>query len=245
MFRVFQVLLNDADRLPILPSRQAGSYFVSVTGLSWQIPFEPVHGNCIAATIANDAFTFGPAARYRLSVMQRSTNGALSTEFEVEMTFSESMLTQYVVAGAIGTGLLGLLLALARVVRNSDKTKRLDVLMDFLKFELVLGISIATEAWDIVSDGLVVAAVSNDPIGKSLAMYYYVTFGVSCAASLLAIAIKIQLVVFKLRKRNRAGKGKVEASAAALLRMGDEFDELELQIKEAVGAFLLSMFEVR
>jgi hypothetical protein len=75
--------------------------------------------------------------------------------------------------------------------------------------------------------------------------YYYVTFGVSGVASLLAIAIKLQLVVFKLRKRNRAGKGKVEASAAALLRMGDEFDELELQIKEAVGAFLLSMFEVR
>jgi hypothetical protein len=177
--------------------------------------------------------------------MQRSTNGALSTEFEVEITFSKSMLTQYVVAGTIGIGLLGLLLALARVVRNSDKTKRRDVLLDFVKFELVLGCSIATELWDVVSDSLVVAAVSNDPIGKSLAIYYYITFGVSGVASLLAIAIKLQLVVFKLRKRNRAGKGKEEASAGALLRMGDEFDELELQIKEAVGAFLLSMFEVR
>jgi hypothetical protein len=93
---------------------------------------------------------------------------------------------------------------------------------------------------------LVVAAVSNDPIGKSLAPYYYVGFGLSCAASLLAVTIKIKLVAFKLRKRrSKIGKGGNSPSAKALLQIEEQIDGLELQTKEAVSALLLATFEVR
>ena len=101
------------------------------------------------------------------------------------------------------------------------------------------------EVWDIISCGLVVAAVSNDPIGKPLAPYYYACFGLSCAASLLAVSIKIKLVLLKLRKRSKIGKRGNSPSAKALLRIEEQIDEAELQAQEAVCAFLLAIFEAR
>jgi hypothetical protein len=93
----------------------------------------------MAATIPHEGFTFGAEARYRLSVMRRSSNSRSTSEFEVDVTFANSMLTQYAVAGVVATGLLGLLLALARVVRNTKRAKRLKVIIDFIKYELFLG----------------------------------------------------------------------------------------------------------
>jgi hypothetical protein len=116
------------------------SYYVSVTGLSWQIPFDLLHSNCIVATIPQDRFIFGADAQYHLLVMRRSAAGPSTPEFDVEVTFSDSMLTQYVVVGVIGMGLLCLLLALARVLRNSDPANRLTILLDFVTFELFLGV---------------------------------------------------------------------------------------------------------
>ena len=129
--------MNDADRLPILPTR--GDFYVSVTGLAWQIPFEWIHSNCIAVTIPHEGFILGVDARYRLLAMRRSTDSPSTLEFEVDIAFTNSKLTQYVVAGIIGAGLLGLLLALAYVVRNTSRAKRLEVFIDFIKYELFLG----------------------------------------------------------------------------------------------------------
>ncbi len=106
------------------------------------------------------------------------------------------------------------------------------------------GIGVGVELWDVVSDSLVVAAVSNDPIGKSLAPYYYACFGLSCAASLLAATIKMRLVAFKLRKRSKIGKRGNSPSAKALLQIEDQIDELKLQTQEAAAAFLLAICEV-
>ena len=107
------------------------------------------------------------------------------------------------------------------------------------------GIGVAAEIWDVVSDCLVVAAISHDPTGNSLAPYYYAGFGMSCAASLLAIAIKIKLVAFKLRKRSKIdNKRGVAPAAKALFRIEEQLDELELLTNEAVGAVLLAIFEV-
>ena len=133
-----QILLKDADRLPILPTR-GDFYYVSVTGLAWQIPFELMHSNCIAVTIPHEGFILGVDARYRLLVMRRSTDGPSRLEFEVDVAFTNAKLAQYVVAGIIGAGLLGLLLALAYVVRNTTRTRRLAVFIDFIKYELFLG----------------------------------------------------------------------------------------------------------
>ena len=131
--------MNDVDRLPIiLPFRGEESYYVSVTGLSRHIDFEWFDGNCMTATIAHEEFTFGADARYRLSVMRRRSDSGSTPEIEVDVTFTTSMLTQYIVAGLIGTGLLGLLLGLARVVRNTKRGKRLEVVIDFIKYELFL-----------------------------------------------------------------------------------------------------------
>ena len=83
-----------------------------------------------------------------------------------------------------------------------------------------------------MTDSLVVAAAANDPIGKSLAPSYYVGFGLSCAASLLAVTIKIKLVAFKLRKRrSKIGKGGNSPSAKAPLQIKEQIDGLKLQTK--------------
>ena len=138
-----QVLIVDADGLPIAASPDM--YFLRLSGYEQNIAFARVldcaYGNALAAVIPSGFFSLGSGFRYRLSVVRSRDALPSSTDAEIDITFSTSLVTQLAVAGTIGMGILILLLLLAQMIAKVDREERLAVFKSFVQFEMLLGAS--------------------------------------------------------------------------------------------------------
>ena len=138
-----QVFVVDADGLPIAASPDM--YFLRLSGHEQNIAFARVLdcacGNALAAVIPSGFFSLGSGFRYRLSVVRSRDALPSSTDAEIDITFSASLVTQLAVAGTIGMGILILLLLLAQMIAKVDREERLAVFMSFVHFEMLLGAS--------------------------------------------------------------------------------------------------------
>jgi hypothetical protein len=148
---------------------------------------------------------------------------------------------------------LVLLVLIVLILRNRKRAK--DIVSSFVQFELVLAFDVCSEVWDIVSDGLCVAAVRRDENAGSLQFWFAVFFGLAAVASIVTILTKFRLLIAKIRRRNqnleevrrqrKLGSGHTEHDQDDLEHhelQEDIFDH-KMDLREAMSHVLLAMCE--
>jgi hypothetical protein len=121
-----------------------------------------------------------------------------------------SSLSIQVIAGILIAGLFASLLAvLLRFIRR-DPRHAFELVKSYATYELLLGVEVAFEVWDIFSDGVTVTIVWSDPSPavRDLAVGYVVVFCVSLVSSVLIMAQQIKMIVSKIRKRKWSRKSR-------------------------------------
>jgi hypothetical protein len=232
-----EVTVKDLDGLPI--KRSVGllaSLPGESDGANNYARFKQTEGsNVFSVSLPSEWWVYG-AVRYRIEIKADSTESPVRLEIE----FVTSIIVKVAIAATLGAGLVALLIILARIVlRAGDKTEVQKILLSFLQFELMLGLDVALELWDLCSDSMVLVAIEADDIASSLRFGYRTCFGLATVASLLAISVKLKMLVRKVRRRNHTLKKRVSERTAH----EDEDDEIKLEIRAIYCCVLIGACE--